>query len=250
MSYLFLDVTNQLRYELAMPYVIAVVSPKGGAGKSLSSIMIGCELYARGFKVLICDGDPQGSVTTWGDVAAEKENITCDTTAVGDNLKSVVPNLAKAYQYTIIDTAGRHAARIISALSIADLVLHPTRPAPTDLWALNGGAEATRMVQEIRPELKAAILINCKTHNTVAKVTREAIANASLPVLKTELSQRTAYNEAISHGMGISQYATSSQAAADIRSLVDEILAIQDRTIATKPADAERAEKEITHAEA
>lgn len=50
----------------AMPAVIGVVNFKGGVGKSFSSLMISQSLALKGYKVLLVDGDSQGTSTHLG----------------------------------------------------------------------------------------------------------------------------------------------------------------------------------------
>ena len=60
-----------------MNYIIAVTNQKGGTGKTTSTINIGAGLARKGYKVLLIDLDPQGSLTFSAgvDVSESKCNV-------------------------------------------------------------------------------------------------------------------------------------------------------------------------------
>ena len=51
--------------EETRPVVIAVATPKGGAGKTMTVILLACESARNGHRVLIVDADPQASASNW-----------------------------------------------------------------------------------------------------------------------------------------------------------------------------------------
>lgn len=49
---------------------VALVSQKGGAGKSTLALHLTAEAATRGRRALLIDLDPQGNIAKWGDPAA------------------------------------------------------------------------------------------------------------------------------------------------------------------------------------
>src|SRR5215212_9538069 len=47
-----------------MPVIIATANQKGGVGKTTTAQNVGAELQDRGYRVLLVDCDPQGSLTS------------------------------------------------------------------------------------------------------------------------------------------------------------------------------------------
>ena len=66
--------------EEAQPVVISVATPKGGAGKTTTCVLLALQLAREGYRVLAVDTDPQASLTRWSENAKSSgfslENIT------------------------------------------------------------------------------------------------------------------------------------------------------------------------------
>ncbi|RYF36474.1 MAG: ParA family protein, partial [Cytophagaceae bacterium] len=58
-----------------MPTVV-FASPKGGAGKSTSAVVLATELASLGADVTIIDADPNKPVSRWGALPGKPENLT------------------------------------------------------------------------------------------------------------------------------------------------------------------------------
>jgi chromosome partitioning protein len=214
------------------PLILVVGGVKGGIGKSTIAINLGFEWMLRGRRSLLIDADPQGTTLTLANVAAEAGVVAPTVIAMGDNIRQAVPDLAKAAEVTIIDTAGRLGKRFGSALMVADVALLPCRPNPADIWALADTVDAVQAAQALRPELLAYIVLNgVEVRTTLSRDARENIAAAGLPVLTTRLFQRVAFAEACATGKGVTAYQPKSPAAAEIRALVDELETLTGRSI-------------------
>jgi chromosome partitioning protein len=96
-----------------------------------------------------------------------------------------------------------------------------------DAWALAESLELVEKARVLRPELAAAVMLTKKVARTAMSAgARRALTDCGLPVLATELGYRVTYAEAPAAGRGVTDYAPSSQAAAEVRALVDELEAL------------------------
>jgi len=118
--------------------IIAVVSQKGGVGKTTVSQVLSVEALNQGFASALIDTDPQKSATEWGDqrTAAGIEAPTVVTPA-GQGLRSILNELEeRGAAIVFIDTPPHSAPAINAALEVATGAILVTRPNPMDLSAL------------------------------------------------------------------------------------------------------------------
>lgn len=205
---------------------ITIAGQKGGAGKTTVSTSLAVEWMARGRRVLLVDTDPQGSAKTWGEVAAEagREAPTVVSMGAGLHRADQLPALAQGFDVVVIDCPPRHGEIQRAALMVADLAILPCGPSAFDVWALGDSLELVNAARQLRPHLKAAVLITRKApRTTLGAGVREALAEIGLPVLGAELGFRVTYPEASAAGLGVSIYAPKSPAADEVRALVNEL---------------------------
>jgi chromosome partitioning protein len=202
---------------------VAIVGEKGGSGKSTVAVNIAAELVARGRRVVLVDADPQGTALVWAGIAAEAGHASPRTLALGDTLRAELPALAAEHDWTVADLPGRASKRAIGAVLVADVALLPCGPSPADVWALASTLEVLKGVRESRPELRLAVVVNRADRTAIGASSREALAALGVPVLGATLGERAAYREALAAGRGVTSYAPSSTAAAEVRALVDEL---------------------------
>jgi chromosome partitioning protein len=206
--------------------IVVFAGQKGGTGKSTTALCVAAEWHAQRRRVLLVDADPQGTIRTWGDVAAEQGADAPTVVAMGQGLHKPgqLPALATKHDHTVIDTPPRLGEIQRAALTVADLVVLPCGPSTADAWALVESVDMVRKAQELRPSLIAAVLITRKVSRTaVGAAARKVLADSGLPVLKTELGYRVAYQESLAAGLGVTAYEPSGEAAREIRHLVKEL---------------------------
>jgi chromosome partitioning protein len=206
--------------------IVALTGQKGGVGKSTTAINLAVAALGRGRKVLLVDADPQGTVRTWGDVAAEAGHDAPTVVAMGATMHKPgqLREIAAGYDLVVVDCPPRHGDVQRSALMVADLAILPCGPSAADAWALAAGLEAISEARVLRDELQACIVITRKQGRTaLGKGARAVLESSGLPVLRTELGQRIAYQEALAAGLGVTRWAPRDGAAKEIVSLLNEI---------------------------
>ena len=216
--------------------IIAVVSQKGGAGKTTTTLNLASELRRRGERVLLVDADPQGSLSVWCEIAQDEGGAPMEVLALTKDLHKgrwVAAARKKGFSVVVIDCPPRLDKATRGALALADLALLPCQPTPPDLHALSHTLDLVEAAQAIRPELKARLLMTRRDTRTAlgrrAKRVLEGVGEAS-PLLRAELTQRTTYPEAHEHGCGVVEFAPRTKAAKEVRALTDEVLGILEES--------------------
>ncbi len=194
---------------------IALVTQKGGSGKSTIASSLAVAALEAGERVFIIDMDPQASLLRWFKERREND-IAVEAVAPG-KLNAALTALEKSgVTLVIIDTAGSDNAASVAAMKAADLCLIPCRPNAFDLWA----SEATRkLVREMRKEY-AFLLNQCPPAQQTARVEEGSKALEAMGGLITPLiGARVDYQEAARIGWGVTELNPSGMAAEETRKL-------------------------------
>lgn len=127
-----------------MPTIV-IASPKGGAGKSTTAVLLGTELAHEGVPVTMLDCDPNRSLTLW----AEKSDLPTGITMMSEISEADIVRTIKAHdtdgQVVIVDLEGVASRLVSRAISQADLVLTPMRATTLDATI---GARALQLIAE------------------------------------------------------------------------------------------------------
>ena len=208
---------------MAMVYTVA--QQKGGAGKTMLAANLAAAL-ARDRRVAVLDIDPQRSLTRWHAIRAGRGKsaapLACSDLA-GWRLTAELERLRREFDIVLVDSPPQVDTEVNLAVRGADLVLVPIQPSPPDLWA----AEATLKLaaSERRP---ARIVFN-RTPRTsrLRDAMLEDIAEKKFISLRVALGNRTVYARAFAEGLGVTEAAPRSSAAAELVALLQEIEEIE-----------------------
>jgi chromosome partitioning protein len=206
---------------------IALVSQKGGVGKSSLAVSIAWELAARGSSVLVVDGDPQGTARIAREVALEGGKSPPAAVALGkDMCKPENLRAMEKFDHVVIDTPAKLGDVQRAALMLADVALVPVSQSGAEIWGNTDTIALISQAQMINSGLKGALVFVRKLPSTaLGKHARAILEDGELPVFVAETTFRVAWQEAITAGMGIAQYAPRDKGAKELQAIVDELLA-------------------------
>lgn len=186
-----------------MPTVV-FASPKGGAGKSTSAVILATELAAAGAEITIIDADPNKPVARWSRLPGKPASLRVIDDVSEKTIIRVIDTEAERAAFVIVDLEGTASRMVPYAMSRADLVLIPTRGSVLDaVEAVAAIREVKQQEEAFRLHIPAAVLFT-NTSAAIRPRTLSAIetefAENGVNVLKTRLHEREAYRALFSFG--------------------------------------------------
>ena len=150
---------------------VAVISRKGGVGKTTAAIQIGFAAHQAGLVTVIIDLDPQGTAAKWG--GRREGDGPCVVSGEASRLGQILETArASGGDLVIIDTPPGSEEIALQAAKISDFVLIPTRPGGFDVEAIQ---TTVSMVDYLgRP---GAVLVNSVPTN------RQHLAHTTIDLL-------------------------------------------------------------------
>jgi chromosome partitioning protein len=193
---------------------LAIVSRKGGAGKTTIALHLAVATEALGIATAVFDLDPQASAALWADHRGQQ--FPAIVPAQAPRLPALLAQArANDADLVILDTAP-HADGIASeAANHADAILIPCRPSALDLDAIGASIRLARAVNK-----PAYVLINAAPVQGVETTeTRAALAVAGVELAPMVLHQRKAYAARMHEGRTAQEIEPHGKAANEIREL-------------------------------
>jgi len=204
--------------------IIGVCNQKGGVGKTTLSVNLAASLARHGARVLLIDADPQGSALDWA-AAREGEPLFSVVGLPRPTIHKELPEIAKGFDYVVIDGPPRVAEVAASVVMASDVVLIPVQPSPYDIWAADEVVKLIEKASVYKENLKSVFVVNRKITNTaIGRDVGEALSAYQLHTLKASITQRVIFAEAVAKGQAVFELEPDGPAAQEIEVVKDEIL--------------------------
>lgn len=199
---------------------IVINSQKGGSGKTTLCAHLSVEAERAGDgPVFLIDTDPQGTLTMWHEKreAEAPHRAELPFSALESGIKQLEQ---RKTTLCFIDTAPSRTDETVILFRMADLVLVPIRPSPSDLWAASATVELLK-----RENVPFLFILNQVKAN--AGITAQAAASLSHhgPVAQTFTGDRVPYAAAMTDGRTAIELAPKGPAAVETAALWRDIKA-------------------------
>ena len=167
---------------------LGLVSSKGGTGKTTSAVGLAMVLHRLG-RTLAVDCDPQGSLMSWSEAAAEQGNplpFTVVSLATRD-VHVRLADLGAGYEHVIVDAPPGDLGIIRSAILASAIVLVPVSPSGLDLNRISATFEILAEIGVSHPVDIGVLLTKVRRGTRSARQARAILAEHGYPAMATEI---------------------------------------------------------------
>jgi chromosome partitioning protein len=203
--------------------VITIAQRKGGAGKTTLAAQLVVAWLRPGLRIALLDIDPQGSLAAWVDLRRARlgtEAIGFEFAALpGWRAAQWIEDRARNADLVVIDNPPHAETETQIAVRAAGLVLIPVQPSPLDLWA----TEATLKMARDERRRSIVVLNRVPPRSSLTDDIAASLAGAGAPIAAARIGNRVALARAMALGLGVTESASTTLAAGEIRALAEEI---------------------------
>lgn len=216
---------------------IAIVSPKGGAGKTTTALVLATQI-ARKTHVTVIDADPNHPIATWAKGGRVPPTMTIVSDVSEETIGETIVAAADQTPFVVVDLEGTAATIVAYAIQEADFVVIPTQGSQLDAEQASNALRLIRAhergIQKHIPDYKLpfAVLFTRTSPAIMSRDTkfiRKEFQAAGIPFFKTELHERAAYKAMFSfretlEGLNPKEVANIAKAIDNAETLTAEVI--------------------------
>lgn len=200
-------------------YTLAVISEKGGVGKTTLSLDLAVAAGGRGMVAAVLDIDPQATASKWTDRRQAETPWILSTHAA--RLGAALNTASKqGVEFAVIDTAPQASTDALEAARRADLVILPLEP---HFYALETVAKAGAMLRLAGDPPAWFVLNKVPIQGAEGQAAEDYITGQGFKVAPVRLHFRAAHRHAGNIGLVAAEYAVRSKAALETQELYNFI---------------------------
>lgn len=185
---------------------ISIANPKGGSGKSTSSLVLGTTLARQDASVAIIDADPNQPLLHWSK-GQTKNRAKIIGNVTEDKIIDVIDNAAVENQFVFVDLEGTASRMVSRAFSRSDIVLIPLQPSAVDA---SQAAKAIKLIREEEKVLRRNIphrLLFTRTSPQIKTRNEKMIVSEldqnAVPTFENHLNQRVAFQSVFTYRLDL-----------------------------------------------
>src|SRR6478735_5508267 len=199
---------------------IVLATQKGGSGKTTLAIGLALAAIEAGHTVRLIETDSQGTLSNWQSRRPYAEP-TVEPVYAASDVEARLQSLDRdGVTLTIIDTSGGVSAATTSAIRHADLCLIPARPSVADIEATASTLDVVRAWNKpFAFILNQTPIRGQRLSNAANALADEAALDLAGVIAQPFIVMRNDHQDALSAGLAVNEYATSSKSADEIRGL-------------------------------
>jgi chromosome partitioning protein len=202
-------------------HTIALVTLKGGTGKSTLAIGLAIAAMQDGHKVRLLETDPLGTLSNWRQRRNDVEPGVETASGSLDIEQKLAAFERSGVTLTIVDTGGGNNTTMEAVIAVADLCLIPARPSPADIEAT---AQTLRIIRDNdkpfafvlnQTPVRSYRLANAASALSDTAIDLNVMGLLALPYIVLRNDQQ----DALGAGLSVTEYASTGKSAEEIRGL-------------------------------
>ena len=193
---------------------LAVLSRKGGTGKTTLTVNLAIAAQLAGHRVAIVDLDSQASASEWGDwrEAETPEVISVHSARLPQELHKLKQ---QGITFALLDTPPKIEDIALDAAKAADLAIIPCKLGAFDLKAI----EKTIFVGNMAKCPMRIVFNAVRARSSMLHPAKRAVQVYEVNVAPCVIGDRIVFSHSVMEGLGVMEYEPKGKASIEIQAL-------------------------------